>query len=116
MNISSIVVMTNPDNTMKVVEDLKNSGLCDYHIHDELGRIIITIEGDSISEEMAKLKIIETMPNIISANMQMSYTEEELDSQKELIEKTDAIPGVLLDDNARAEDIIYNGDLKKKVI
>lgn len=116
MNISSIVVMTSPEHTEQVVEDLKNSGLCDYHIHDELGRIIITIEGESISDEMAKLKMIETMPNIIAANMQMSYTEDELDSHKELIEKMDAIPAVLLDENARAEDIIYNGDLKKKVI
>lgn len=116
MNISSIVVMTSPEHTEQVVNDLKNSGLCDYHIHDDLGRIIITIEGESISDEMAKLKMIETMPNIIAANMQMSYTEDELDSHKELIEKTGPIPAVLLDENARAEDIIYNGDLKKKVI
>lgn len=116
MNISSIVVLTTPEFTEQVVEDLKNSGLCDYHLHDALGRIVITIEGENIGEEMAKLKIIETMPHVIAANMQMSYTEDELESHKELIEKSDSVPAVLLDDTISAQDIVYNGDLKKKHI
>lgn len=116
MNISSIVVLTSPEFTQSVVEDLKNSGLCDYHLHDELGRIIITIEGENISDEMAKLKIIETMPHVIAANMQMSYTEDELEENKSLIEKNGAVASVLNDETISAHEIVYNGDLKRKVI
>lgn len=44
MNISSIVVQTLPKYLDSVIENLKKSGVCDYHMHDEKGRIIITIE------------------------------------------------------------------------
>ena len=47
MNISSIVVQTVPKFLDEVVNALKNSDACDYHLHDEKGRILITIEGDS---------------------------------------------------------------------
>lgn len=116
MNISSIVVLTSPEFTEGVVDDLKNSGLCDYHLHDELGRIIITIEGESISDEMAKLKIIETMPHVIAANMQMSYTEDELEENKALIEKNAVVADILNDENVLAQEIVYHGDLKRKII
>jgi len=78
MNISSIVVQTRPENIEAVVEELKSSGICDYHFHDQKGRIIVTIEGKGVKEEIAKLKTIEAMPNIVCANMQMSYSEDEL--------------------------------------
>lgn len=115
MNVSSIVVLTAPQYTDGVVEDLKNCGLCDYHLHDELGRIIITIEGKDVKEEMDKLRIIETMPHVIAANMQMSYTEDELESQRESLQMSAAIPEVLAREDIKLEDIVYNGDLKKKM-
>ncbi len=59
MNISSVVVQTVPKFLDEVVESLKNSDACDYHMHDEKGRIIITIEGDNVSEELKKMKVIE---------------------------------------------------------
>lgn len=116
MNISSIVVLTLPEHTEQVVQDLKNSGLCDYHLHDAMGHIIITIEGESINDEMAKLKIIETMPHILAANMQMSYTEDELEMHKENIEHSTSVPHVLNDPTVEAQNMVYNGDLKKKQI
>ena len=54
MNISSIVVQTLPKNLEEVVKALKASGVCDYSMHDELGRIIVTIEGDGVQEELKK--------------------------------------------------------------
>ena len=44
MNISSIVVQTVPKFLDEVVESLKNCDVCDYHMHDEIGRIIITLK------------------------------------------------------------------------
>ncbi|MDH1975206.1 chaperone NapD [Aliarcobacter butzleri] len=113
MNISSIVVQTLPKNLEEVVKALKASGVCDYFMHDELGRVIVTIEGDGLQEELKKLKVIEAIPNVISADMQMAYSQEELDSHLEVLENSDAVPRVLNED-VKPEDIVYNGDLKQK--
>lgn len=114
MNVSSIVVKTLPENLDEVVNALKNCEACDYHFHDDLGRVIITIEGESVKEELKKLTIIESIPHVISADMQMAYSEEELNSHIEVLENADAVPKVLNDKNIKASDIVYNGDLKKK--
>ncbi|MEV9600499.1 chaperone NapD [Aliarcobacter butzleri] len=113
MNISSIVVQTLPKNLEEVVKALKASSVCDYFMHDELGRVIVTIEGDGVQEELKKLKVIEAIPNVISADMQMAYSQEELDSHLEVLENSDAVPRVLNED-VKPEDIVYNGDLKQK--
>lgn len=114
MNISSIVVQTRPEYLDEVIDSLKKSGVCDYHMHDEQGRIIITIEGDGVQEELKKLKVIEAIPHVVSADMQMSYSEEELNSHINVLDNADAVPKVLNDENIDPKDIVYNGDLKKK--
>ena len=114
MNISSIIVQTIPEHLDEVVLSLKNCDVCDYHMHDELGRIIITIEGDGVQEELKKLKVIEAIPYVMSADMQMAYSEDELNSHIDVLENADAVPKVLNDNSIDASNIIYNGDLKKK--
>ncbi len=114
MNISSIVVQTLPKHLNEVVESLKNCDVCDYHMHDEQGRIIITIEGEGVQEELKKLKVIEAIPYVMSADMQMAYSEDELNSHLEVLENADAVPKVLNDDSIDASNMVYNGDLKKK--
>lgn len=114
MNVSSIVVQTRPEYIKQVVEDLKNCEVCDYHMHDDIGRIIITIEGESVSEELKKLKVVESIPHVASADMQMAYSEDELNDHMDVLENADAVPHMLYDDDLKPEDIIYNGDLKNK--
>jgi len=114
MNISSIVVQCLPEWVDTVVNDLKNTPECDYHMHDEKGRIIITIEGEGVSEELKKLSVIEAIPHVIAADMQMAYSEDELDSHMEVINNSDVVPKMLNDDDIDVKDIVYNGDLKKK--
>lgn len=114
MNISSIVVQTLPKHINEVVESLKNCDVCDYHMHDELGRIIITIEGNGVQEELKKLKVIEGIPHVMSADMQMAYSEDELSSHMEILENADVVPKVLNDNTVEASNIVYNGDLRKK--
>ncbi|MDD2896447.1 MAG: chaperone NapD [Aliarcobacter sp.] len=114
MNISSIVVQTLPKHINEVVESLKNCDVCDYHMHDELGRIIITIEGTGVQEELKKLKVIEGIPHVMSADMQMAYSEDELSSHMEVLENADVVPKVLNDNTIEASNIVYNGDLRKK--
>jgi nitrate reductase NapD len=114
MNISSIVIQTLPKYVEEVVQTVKQSDLCDYHLHDEKGRIIITIEGEGVKEEMEKLKAIEAFPHVITADMQMAYSEDELDKHMQVLDNSDVVPKVLLDDNIDPKDILYRGDLKNK--
>jgi nitrate reductase NapD len=114
MNISSIVVQTLPKFLDQVVQDLKNCEVCDYHFHDEKGRIIITIEGEDVSEELRKLKIIEAIPHVIAADMQMAYSEDELDANIKVINESDAVPNLLKNEDVEIDRVIYHGDLKKK--
>lgn len=83
-------------------------------MHDEKGRIIITIEGKNVEEELKKLKVIEAIPYVSSADMQMSYSEEELSNHMEVLENADLVPKVLNDKDIKVEDIVYRGDLKRK--
>jgi len=114
MNISSIIVQTLPKNLENVIDNLKKSDICEYHMHDQMGRIIVTIEGKNVDEELKKLKVIEAIPNIISADMHMSYSEDELNSNLEVLANSDVVPKVLNDKNIKAQDIVYRGDLKRK--
>ncbi len=118
MNISSIVVQTLPENLNSVINDLKECEVCDYHFHDDKGKIIITIEGENVGEELEKLRIIEAIDNIISADMQMSYSEDELDRHIKVLNNSDAVPKVLKGDTTKIDPstVVYNGDLRKKNI
>ncbi|GAB6044438.1 hypothetical protein JCM11957_00360 [Caminibacter profundus] len=113
MNISSIIVRTKPENYDVVWLNLKESPLCEVHFGaKEKGIIIITIEGENVEEEIKKLNQIEQMPFIISADMHMSYCEEELDKMKEEINLNKTIEE--LNTDKKAEEIQYFGSLKGK--
>ena len=115
MNLSSIVVLTTPEYLEEVLESIKSSDEYEYHLHDEKGRIIVTIEGKDTEEEIRKLKALQQIPHVISAEMVFAYSEDELEEERQKLEKsTENIPEWLNDENAKAEDIKYKGDLKKR--
>ncbi len=113
MNISSIVIQVLPEYCKSTLELIKSSELCDYFMHDET-KIIVTIEGEDISEEIGKLKQIQKIDHVISADMMYSYSEDELEKEKDKIEKSGNINEWLNDTNQNAGLINYAGDLKKK--
>ena len=115
MNISSIVVQAPSKFIDELVEDFKNSELCEYHLHDkEKGKIIVTIEGKDVGEEIEKLVKIQQMPKVMAADMMMTYQEDSLDEEIKNLEAQDPVPAMLNDDSLDVKDIVYNGDLKKK--
>lgn len=114
MNISSIVVKTLPNYLDEVVENLKKCAVCDYHLHDEQGRIIVTIEGEDVNEELQKLRVIEEIPHVMSADMQMAYSEDELNEHIDVLQNSDLVPKILNENISDPNKIPYNGDLKKK--
>lgn len=79
MNISSIVVKTLPENLEALKASLAKSGLCDVHFSDELGRIIVTVEGDGNEDETKKLKAIQKLPQVVSADFSYTYADEDPD-------------------------------------
>ena len=114
MNISSIVVQVLPQNYDEVKETLEKSGVCDYHFGDkERGKMIVTIEGSGVEEEIKKLVAIQKTPNILAADMMQTYQEELEGAIKEL-EEADVVPDMLNMESIDVRDIIYNGDIKKK--
>jgi len=115
MNISSIVIQTSPEFTQGVVDILKEADFCDYHFQDEKGRIIVTIEGKGVEEEIQKLTRIQFMDHIVAADMSFAYSEDELNIERDKLEAAGgALPAWLNDENATKRDIKYNGDLKDR--
>ena len=114
MNISSIVVQVKPENYDGVKEELEASGVCEYHFGEkEKGKMIVTVEGKDVEEEIKKLVRIQTTKGVLAADMMQTYQEDLDDAIKEL-EAADEVPEVLADENIDIRDIKYNGDLKKK--
>lgn len=114
MNISGILVQVRPEYTEEVINAIKESDFGDYHMHDEKGKIVVTIEGEDVSEEIAKLNLLKKIPHVISADMMYAYSEDELDKERDKLEKGAKIPEWLNDPDAKPEDIKYNGDLRGK--
>ncbi len=112
MNLSSIVVLTTAEHLEEMVQTIQQSEFCEYHLHDEKGRIIVTIEGDGIEQEIVKLQQIQALPHVLSAEMVFSYSEDELEREKDKLEKNDTLPEWLNDPDAKMGDINYGGSLK----
>lgn len=115
MNLSSIVVLTKPEYLEEVIGKIKSSDRFEYHLHDEKGRIIVTIEGNDTGEEIGKLKKLQEIEHVISAELVFAYSEDELEKEREKLENADDnIPDWLNDPDAPLRDINYGGDLKGK--
>ena len=78
MNVSSIVVTAVPERVDEVSCRLRESGLCEVFLQDSSGRIIVTIEGRDVGEEMRKLTRIQQMEHVVSADLVYSYSEHEV--------------------------------------
>jgi nitrate reductase NapD len=117
MNISSIVIQCKSSNYDEIQKWCEESEICDFHFGEkEKGKIIVTIEGKDVSEEIGKLKAIQQVPGVIAADMMMTYQEDQLDEEIKILQEADPVPDLLKRDDVRAEDVVYHGDLKKKLI
>ncbi len=85
MNVSSIVVKTVKERLPEVIENINSIDYCEVHFHDPDGKIVATIEGDSINDQVERLKQIQGIPFVFSANLSYSYCEDELTNALERI-------------------------------
>ncbi len=115
MNISSIVVQALPEYIDELVEFFKTAEYVDYHLHDkEKGKIIVTVEGEGVEDEIKKLVKIQQLSHVIAADMMMTYQEDELDAEVKRLEAEDPVPAVLNEEDIDVREVVYNGDLKHK--
>jgi len=113
MNISSIIVLVKAEHLSTVIDSINNSNDYEYHLHNKSGKIIITIEGKDTEEEIRKIKKLQAMEHVISAEMAFAYSEDELEKNRDKLEKAeDNVPDWLNDPDAKIKDIKYRGDLK----
>ncbi|MRJ02940.1 MAG: chaperone NapD [Epsilonproteobacteria bacterium] len=115
MTLSSCVIRCLPEELEAVKKRVEESGVCEIHLVDDQGYIIVTIEGEGIEEEIQKLKTLQFLEGVLSAEMVYSYSEDQLDALREDLEIQDPVPEILEKD-VPAEQIVYHGDLKKKYI
>ncbi len=115
MNVSSIVVQAMSEYIDDLVEIFKAADFCDYHLHNkEKGKIILTVEGEGVEEEIEKLIKIQQTPHVMAADMMMTYQEDELDSEIKRLEAEEPVPAMLNDEDIDVKDIVYHGDLRHK--
>ncbi len=82
MNISGVVIRTTKKQVNEVARKLKESGLCDVHASEEsTGKIIITIEGQSVKTETEKLKQIQLIKGVFSADMAYAYSDQDFSAK-----------------------------------
>ncbi len=77
MNVSSIVVCTKPATVKSVIAALEKSGLCDVYFSDKQGRIVVTVEGETIDGEIAKLTAIRNLPDVLGADLVYAFSDDE---------------------------------------
>ncbi len=115
MNISSIVVQALPKHIDELIEYFKNADFVDYHFSDKTkGKIIVTIEGETVEDEIKKLVKIQQLPTVITADMMMTYQEEQLDEEIKNLNESNPVPEILTKKDVDVDKVVYHGDLKKK--
>ncbi len=86
MNVSAIVVRTALEHVEKAVSAINEVDCCEVHFYDCEGKLIITIEGESIHDQIETMKLLQDLPFVLSSNLMYSYCEDELRKAVEEIE------------------------------
>ena len=110
-NVSSLVVLCAPSAIARLWEAINAISGAECHYKDESGKIIVTLESQSIEGEIKLLKQIEGLEGVISAQMIYAYHSTELEEMREEITQQDAIPAILKEDKS-ADKITYSGDVQ----
>lgn len=111
-NVSSLVVLCAQKDIKSLWGKINAIKGAECHYKDESGKIIVTLESQSIEEEIKLLKQIERLKGVLSAQMIYAYHSTELETLREEIQKQDRIPKVLREEQTSANEITYSGDVQ----
>ncbi len=83
MNISGILIQTRPQLRDEVIQAVDKFPWLDVHFSDDAGRIIVTIEGETVEVEHERASRLLQVPNVLSVDMLNHYfSEEEIPDEK----------------------------------
>ncbi|TLD86994.1 chaperone NapD [Helicobacter sp. MIT 05-5294] len=111
-NVSSLVVLCTPQNIESLWDKINQIEGAECHYRDGSGKIIVTLESQSIEEEIRLLKRIEKIEGVLSAQMIYAYHSTELEAMRQEIAKQESVPKVLQNEQSSAQGIVYNGDVQ----
>jgi nitrate reductase NapD len=114
MNISSVVVKCAPQFLESVVSSIESLKCCEIHAKDELCRIVIVLDGETTEEESNKLRDIQALDHVLSAEMVYAYSDSEFAAEEGKFEKVSSEILDRLNSDLPAEEIVYNVHLKDK--
>ena len=114
MNISSVVVKCAPQFLGELLVRLGESGVCEVYTHDEAGRIVVIIEGETTEQESERLRVIQALPHVLSAEMVYAYSQNEFSAEEGKFDKVSESLIESLNSETPAENIVYRGHLKDK--
>jgi nitrate reductase NapD len=78
VNVSGVLVVVPAAETEAAVEALGGlPGVEVHHTHPETGRVVVTLEAESISDEVEGLRRIKALPTVVLAEMVYHYFEED---------------------------------------
>ena len=115
LNVSSLIVMCKPEDISRLQEEIEKIPNAQCHYSDKNGKIVVTLETESIDEEICLLRQIEKLQGVVLAQMIYAYHNAELEILQENIQRQDAVPEVLKNNKVKAEEIGYNGDVQGKL-
>lgn len=78
MNVSGIVVHTKPELLEDVIGSINAIDQCEVHYYDTQGRIVATIEGITINDQMEIMKRIQCISFVYGASVVYSYCKDEV--------------------------------------
>lgn len=78
MNVSSVIVRAAKQRIESVINEINAIDFCEVHFFDPGGKIVATIEGESIHHQMERMKKIQDLPDVLSVNVSYTYCEDEV--------------------------------------
>ena len=78
MNFSSVLIETEPHHLELLLTEISALPNTEVHFTDpDKGRIVVTLEAESVDDEVEELQRIKTLPQVLYAEMVYHYFENE---------------------------------------
>lgn len=75
--ISGVVVASRPEHLSTVTDAVKSLAWADVHYSDPAGRLVVTLEANGLDASIARLELLQDLPNVLSASLAEYIFEED---------------------------------------
>ncbi|MBE2984879.1 chaperone NapD [Campylobacter sp. RM9344] len=114
MNISSVVInLKEKADKNLVLNELSKFKDVEIIAHKN-DKIVAVVTADDVNGEVATFRRMEMIEGVATVAMVYAY-QEDVEFDKDKLDKKQGISEILTNDNVKAEDICYNGSVHYKV-